>query len=317
MRHIRCFLCAAACIFLLAGCASTPVVAKTDKPDDVPSVQATQSPVTKTATPSPTPSPTPEPTPSPSPTPYIGPPAGYELLFADEFDVGSIDESIWGFETGPWPYNNELESYTRENAWIEDGSLVIEARKESLQNRDYTSARLTTQGKFDFTYGYLEVRAATPTGRGMWSAIWMLPTDLRYGGYLHSGEIDLAERVGYDAKRIHSTIHTFRNNAVNDSAISGSTRISRKDDGFHTYAILWEENAITILFDGVETLAYLRPDPSSPDVWPFDVPFHLILNIAVGGSWGGQKGIDDEALPQRMYVDYVRYYAIPAPAETP
>lgn len=318
MHQIRLFIAVVLCISLLAGCVPAPVL--TDSTPTVDSAQSAQAsrpsaPATVSPSPAPSPTPLPSPSPSPSPTPYIGPPAGYALRFSDEFDANVIDESVWGFETGPWPYNKELECYTRENAWIEDGSLVIEARKESLQNRDYTSARLTTQGKLDFTYGYLEVRAATPTGRGMWSAVWLLPTDLRYGGYLHSGEIDIAERVGYDAKRVHSTIHTYANNAVKDNAIAASSRIPKKDDGFHTYAIMWEEDAITILFDGTDALTYLRPDPSTPDVWPFDVPFHLILNLAVGGSWGGLKGLDDEALPQRMYVDYVRYYTRSTPAD--
>lgn len=257
------------------------------------------------------PSPTRSPSPTPSPTP--GPPTSYSLAFSDEFDADQIDESVWSFELGPWPYNQELECYTRENAWLEDGVLVIEAREETLQNRSYTSARLKTQNKLDFTYGYLEIRAALPTGRGTWSAIWLLPTDLRYGGYLHSGEIDIAERVGYDAKRVHSTVHTYLYNSVYDNAITASTRLSRKDDSFHTYGLLWQEDGLFIYFDGILSLQYRRPLDATPDSWPFDVPFHLILNLAVGGTWGGIKGVDAEAFPQRMLVDYVRYYtAVPA-----
>lgn len=302
------FLCALTCLALF-GCARFHEAAPV--PDVTP--EMTFSP-TESPTPPPTPKPTPTPTPSPSPTPYIGPPEGYQLAFADEFDADAIDESIWGFEIGPWPYNKELETYTRENAWLEDGTLVIEARKEPLQKRDYTSARLTTQDKMDFTYGYLEVRAATPVARGTWSAIWLLPSDLRYGGYLKSGEIDVLERVGYDAKLVHATIHTNQNNAVRDNAIAASSRIGRKDNGYHVYAMLWTEDSIQILLDGVEMLAYSRPVDATPNNWPFDVPFHVILNLAIGGSWGGQKGIDDEAFPQRMYVDYVRYYSLaPAP----
>ncbi len=302
-------LIASISLMILSGCASFHSSVELDS---LSGSDISPSPFLVTPAPSPSPTASPSLSPSPSPTPYIGPPAGYALTFSDEFDADEIDETKWSFETGPWPYNNELECYTRENAWIENGLLVIEARKESLQNRDYTSARLTGQGKLDFTYGYLEVRAATPTGRGTWSAIWLLPSDLRYGGYLRSGEIDIAERVGYDAKRIHATLHTYRNNAVDDNAISAFSRVSRKDDAFHTYALLWEEDAITIFFDGEEVLTYQKPDAPTPDVWPFDVPFHPILNLAVGGSWGGLKGVDDDALPQRMYVDYVRYYALAA-----
>lgn len=285
---------------LLAGCAVAPAPAAVQSPASVTAVPPTA-----------TPSPTPTATPTPEPTPYIGPPAGYELWFADEFDASEIDESIWGFEIGPWPYNKELENYRRENAWIEDGNLVIEARKEDAGKRHYTSARLKTQDKLDFTYGYLEVRAATPTARGTWSAIWLLPSDLRYGGYLRSGEIDMLERVGYDAGLVHATIHTQANNSVRGNAITANARIGKRNSGFHVYAMLWTESQITISLDGVTMLTYDRAADAKSNTWPFDVPFHLILNLAVGGSWGGQMGIDDDAFPQRMLVDYVRLYTLP------
>jgi len=299
MRRIRIVL---ACILscMLLGCAVSPDLATIESPI----------PASPTPSATPTPSPTPTPTPTPEPTPYIGPPPGYTLQFADEFDAPEIDESIWNFEIGPWPYNKELESYTRENAWIEDGALVIEARKEPSGRRDYTSARLTTLGNLDFTYGYLEVRAATPVSRGTWSAIWLLPSDLRYGGYLRSGEIDILERVGYDARLVHATIHTEANNSLRGNPITGYAAIGKRDDGFHVYAMLWNESMIQISLDGVDILTYLRPEDAKSKTWPFDVPFHLILNLAVGGTWGGQQGVDDEAFPQRMLVDYVRLYTL-------
>lgn len=299
----------AACLLVLlfTGCLSVPLsAAQPPKPVETPSPAPT-------ATPDPTPSPSPSPTPTPSHTP--GPPDGYRLAFADEFDQPEIDASIWNFETGPWPYNEELEWYLRENAWVADGNLVLEARAEAFENRFYTSARLTTQNSLDLRYGYLEVRAALPVGTGTWSAIWLLPTDLRYGGYLHSGEIDLAERVGYDAKRVHHSIHTYLNNAVSNNAITAFSRMTRKDASYHIYGLLWAEDSLRMYFDGAEALNYIKPDGASPDAWPFDVPFHLILNLAVGGTWGGAKGVDDEAFPQRMLVDYVRYYAPPESAE--
>ena len=287
-------------LFGCSGIADTnSPAARIDVPEEIVALPPTSTPVA-------TPTPTPSAAPTPQPTP--GPPDGYTLQFSDEFFAEQIGESIWSFETGPWPYNGELECYLSENAGIEDGCLVIEARQEFVQGRSYTSARLNTQGKLDMIYGYLEVRAALPTGVGTWSAIWLLPSDQRYGGYLHSGEIDIAERVGYDAKRVHSTIHTFSNNSVNGNAITASARLSRKDADFHIYGMLWNEDALYLMFDGINILTYTRPKDATPDSWPFDVPFHLILNLAVGGSWGGVKGVDEEAFPQRMVIDYVRYY---------
>lgn len=308
MKLRRLAVAALSLCLLAAGCANVH-----DLPEDA--AETAQDSTVTSSTPSPSPTPTATPTPSPSPTPYIGPPEGYVLQFSEEFEGEQIDESIWSFETGPWPYNKELECYTRENAWLEGGALVIEARVESLQNRGYTSARLKTQDKLDFTCGYLEVRAALPTARGTWPAIWLLPSDLRYGGYLRSGEIDIAERVGYDAQLVHSTVHTYAYNSVKGNAISAASEIGRKDDGYHVYALLWLPDRVMILFDGIPALEYRRTANASSDTWPFDVPFHLILNLAVGGSWGGVKGVDKVAFPQRMTVDYVRYY-IPVPPKT-
>ena len=297
-------------IAFLTGCSAivdvNSAVVRTEFPAEISAIAPASTPVA-------TPSTTPIATPSPSPAP--GPPDDYVLQFADEFDAGHIDERKWSFEVGPWPYNDELECYLSENASVEDGCLVIEARKEPAQGRSYTSARLNTLGKLDMTYGYLEVRAALPTGTGTWSAIWLLPSDLRYGGYLHSGEIDMVERVGYDAKHVHSTIHTFTRNSVNGNAITAFTRLGHKDDDFHIYSMLWNEEALYLSFDGINLLTYIRPNDATPDSWPFDVPFHLILNLAIGGSWGGVKGVTDEAFPQRMLIDYVRYY-LPASTST-
>jgi len=282
-------------------------------PETLPAAQATVPTSTPSSAPTASPAPTPTPVPTPSPTP--GPPEGYTLHFSDEFDSVDINESVWNFESGPWPYNEELECYRRENAWVENGSLVIEARAEECEGRPFTSARLTTLEKQDLSYGYLEVRASLPAGTGAWSAIWLLPTDLRYGGYLDSGEIDLAERVGYDAKRVHHSIHTKQNNAVQSNAITAFSRVGKKDTSYHIYGMLWTEDALVMLLDGAEALRYQKSENASPDTWPFDVPFHLILNLAVGGTWGGAKGVEETVFPQRMLVDYVRYYVPPIPAE--
>lgn len=234
-------------------------------------------------------------------------PSGYTLDFSEEFTKG-IDEQLWSFEEGAWPYNEELECYTRENASVQEGCLVIEARREEMDGQEYTSARLTTEGKRDFLYGYLEVRAKVPVGKGTWSAVWMLPSDDAYGGYLKSGEIDILEHVGYQADRVYATLHTEENNSVTDNAITG--RVKMDAGAFHVYGLLWEENSIRIFVDGEEALHYARPEEGGSATWPFDLPFHLILNLAVGGSWGGAEGVDESAFPQSMQVDYVRYYTL-------
>lgn len=241
--------------------------------------------------------------------PILGPPEGYKLSFSDEFDSEGLPGELWGGETGPWPHNKELQYYSKDNAFVKDGCLVIEARREKIEDRQYTSARLHTAGTLDMLYGYLEVRAAFPKGRGTWSAIWLLPSDNRYGGYLKSGEIDIAEHVGHEPNKIFATVHTENNNAVNKNAITKQLALL-DDNAFHTYGLLWEKDKLCISVDGRALLTYTRPLDAASDVWPFDVPFHLILNLAIGGSWGGQEGVDDAAFPQQLLVDYVRYYQI-------
>ncbi len=240
-----------------------------------------------------------------------GIPEGYVLAFSDEFSRdGPPDPSHWTLEEGPARYNEEKEYYSAENAWVEDGHLVIEARLEEREGMDYTSARMNTQEQFSFCYGRLEVRASLPVGRGAWSAIWLLPSDTRYGGYLKSGEIDLVEHVGYDPEKVHSTLHTERYNSLRNNAITGSVALNGEPGAFHDYVLMWDPEGIETYMDGERVLSY-RPESDlldDSDVWPFNVPFHLVVNLAIGGSWGGRHGIDDDAFPQRMLVDFIRVY---------
>jgi beta-glucanase (GH16 family) len=297
-QHVNLFLMGAVALYLLWGCQPS------QQPGNPEPEYVSPSP----PSPSPTASPSPVPTPTPAPTPTPGPPDGYVLSFSDEFDVsGTPDPSVWAFEEGPWPYNDELETYTRDNAFIQDGMLFIEARKEERDGCGYTSARLCTADKVQAAYGYYEVRAAVPTGRGVWSAIWMLPSDTRYGGYLSSGEIDLMENVGYKPDTVYASLHTAANNSVKGNAITGEAKVQNPED-FHIYSLLWEENRMRMYVDGREYLRYQRPQKGNCRVWPFDLPFYLICNVAVGGSWGGKEGIDAEAFPQCMRIDYFRYY---------
>jgi len=234
-----------------------------------------------------------------------------QLVWSDEFNYsGSPDSTKWNYDVGGHGWgNNELQYYTRsrkENARVENGHLIIEARKEDYNERNYTSARLVTKGKGDWTYGKIEVRARLPRGVGSWPAIWMLAstTPLRWPD---DGEIDIMEHVGYDQGRIHATVHCKRYNHVIGTQKSAQVLSSDCSDTFHIYSLTWSKEKIEIAMDG--NTYYTFADPSEGyEGWPFNQPFHLLLNVAVGGDWGGQKGVDGSIWPLRMEVDYVRVY---------
>lgn len=241
----------------------------------------------------------------------------YALVWSDEFDVdGEIDKTKWGYDLGGSGWgNNELQYYTEDlNSWNEDGKMIIEARKETYIGRDYTSARVISKNKGDWLYGKIEVMAKLPTGRGTWPAIWMLPTDWRYGGWPNSGEIDIMEHVGYDQNKIHGSIHTKFLNHQLGTQRSGSRIIDTASTEFHKYSIEWLPDRIFFLIDDVNYFTFFPSrQVSCPTFgqWPFDARFHLLLNIAVGGNWGGAQGVDDTIFPQRMEIDYVRVYQSP------
>lgn len=209
--------------------------------------------------------------------------------------------------------NNEAQFYTRDarNARVENGMLILEAHRDSLGGKAYTSARLVTKHKGDWTYGRIEVRARLPKGRGTWPAIWMLSTDWKYGGWPASGEIDIMEHVGFDPGIIHGTIHTEAYNHVKRTQKEGTIEIAGAHDAFHTYAIDWTQDKIDFWVDEALYHTVQRGPRDTPQEWPFDQRFHLILNIAVGGNWGGMQGIDESIWPQRMEIDYVRVFAAP------
>ncbi len=240
-----------------------------------------------------------------------GIPEGYVLAFSDEFSQdGAPDAGLWTLEEGAAQYNEELQCYSADNAWVEGGNLVIEARREPRDGMAYTSARLNTQEQFSFCYGRLEARVALPDGLGTWAALWMLPSDLRYGGWLASGEIDIMEHVGYDAQRVYSIVHTQEYNSLNENAIVGSALLEGDAGDFHEYVLMWDQQSIECYLDG-QLLNVYRPRDDQlddPDIWPFDVPFHIVVNLAIGGTWGGLQGIDDQCFPQRMLIDYIRVY---------
>lgn len=244
----------------------------------------------------------------------------WQMVWNDEFDgTGLPDASKWSFDTqgNNWDWgNNEAQNYTpasNNNAWQESGNLIIEARKENYtwsgdnETTPYTSARLISKGKGDWLYGKMEVRAKLPTGKGMWPAIWMLSTDDTYGGWPKSGEIDIMENVGYDPNRVHFNIHTEAYNHTIGTNKGANTLVTAPYNNFHTYFLEWNADSVKLGVDGSVVFTFLR-ESNDYKVWPFNKRFFMILNIAVGGGWGGAQGIDDAIFPQKMYVDYVRVY---------
>lgn len=249
----------------------------------------------------------------------------WELVWSDEFDyTGVPDPQKWSFDTSGnnWNWgNDEAQNYTTAkdgNAWVEDGKLVIEARKEDYywagdgETKNYTSARLITRYKGDWLYGKIEVRAKLPRGVGIWPAIWMMPTDDVYGGWPKSGEIDIMEYVGFDKGNVHANVHHTSTNPDKRSEGQGATKsVYMPYSFYHTYALIWTEDKMEFQVNGNTYMTY-KNEGKGHITWPFDQRFHLILNVAVGGTWGGQQGIDDTIFPQQMLVDYVRVYkAVP------
>jgi beta-glucanase (GH16 family) len=237
------------------------------------------------------------------------PPAGWTLVFSDEFDrAGALDPGRWGYEIG-YIRNGEKQYYTSraENVRVEDGSLVIEARREPYQGYGYTSASLNTRHRFDLLYGRVEVRAKLPGGRGTWPAIWMLGTNIDEAGWPACGEIDVMENVGFEPTLIHGTIHTASYNHVSGTAKGAAVTVTSPSEGFHVYAMEWYEDRIDIFVDDERYFTF-RNEGTGSRVWPFDRPQYLLLNLAIGGSWGGQQGIDDALFPHRYLIDYVRVY---------
>lgn len=228
----------------------------------------------------------------------------------DNFDAtGTPDPAKWSYDVGGSGWgNDELQYYTNSgNARTENGNLVIEAKRENNSGLEYTSARLVTKGKGDFLYGRIEVRAKLPKGRGTWPAIWMLSTDEQYGTWPASGEIDIMEHVGYDPNKIHASIHTTAYNHIRNTQKTAEKIIPDATDAFHIYRTDWTPYAIRTYIDGEMYFEFIN-EGNGYTVWPFDKKQHLLLNIAVGGSWGGVQGVDNAIFPATMEVDYVRVY---------
>lgn len=239
---------------------------------------------------------------------------GWKMVWNDEFNyTGLPDSTKWSYDTKGnatgWG-NNELQYYTegiKENAWVDNGVLTITALKKDTGGKKYTSARIISKGKGDWLYGRFEIRAKIPTGNGTWPAIWMLPTDWLYGGWPDSGEIDIMENVGFDPDTIVGSVHTKTYNHVKGTQKSVRISCPLSYNDFQVYALEWDENEIKLYLNDIQYFTFKNEKKSSNE-WPFDKRFHLILNLAFGGNWGGMKGIDESLFPLKMEIDYVRVF---------
>jgi beta-glucanase (GH16 family) len=248
-----------------------------------------------------------------------GAPAGWKLVWSDEFDDvnanGLPDPAKWGYDTARnkagW-FNDEQQYYAdarRLNSRVRDGRLIIEARKERLTDapdyggQPYTSARLTTRGKQAWTYGFFETRAKLPCGRGTWPAIWMLGVA---GAWPQLGEIDIMEHVGRKQGEVLGTVHTGAYNHVINTQKGGAVQVPDVCNAFHNYQLTWTADRIDIGVDGKVFFTFANPKNGNKAQWPFSEPQYLLLNLAMGGQLGGP--VDDAILPVRMEVDYVRVY---------
>jgi len=247
----------------------------------------------------------------------------WSLVWSDEFDyTGLPNEEKWNYEQG-FIRNRELQYYTKarkENAHVENGHLIIEARKEDLPNpdyregsssrrwqrsrekADYTSTSLITRDKASWTYGRIEVKAKLPAGKGVWPAIWMLGTNIREVGWPRCGEIDIMEYVGFDPNTIYANVHMAKYNHAKGTGKGSKIKADKPFESFHTYAVEWTPERMDFFFDEHKYFTF-ENEHGGVDVWPY-----LILNLAIGGSWGGQKGIDESIFPQQFLIDYVRVY---------
>jgi len=232
-----------------------------------------------------------------------------ELIFSDEFDTdGSPDDSKWTYDIGrgDWGWgNNESQYYTKRtnNVKIEGGILKITAQKEPYLGAQYTSTRMKTQDKFEFTYGIVEVRAKLPEGRGTWPAIWMLGSNITKVGWPECGEIDIMEHVGNNQGSVQSALHTP--SSFGDTSNHGNQYISTVSSEFHVYKVNWTKDEMIFSVDGKQHYKY-KPAVKNNSTWPFDASQFLILNVAMGGTFGGS--IDPNFTESSMEIDYVRVY---------
>jgi len=252
---------------------------------------------------------------------FTGPlrrPADARLVWRDEFNGRILDARKWRYDTGRnkkgW-FNGELQYYSAgrpQNLRVVNGRLVIAARHETLSSasdwggQHYTSSKIISRQAW--TYGFYEFRARLPCARGTWPAIWMLPQDMKK--WPDDGEIDIMEQVGAEPNLIYSSLHTALFNHVKKTQRSAQKLVPSSCSRFHIYQLDWRPSSISVGVDGAGILRVVNDQPGGKGAWPFNTPFEIILNLAIGGDWAAAKGIDDAAMPQLMEVDYVRVWQV-------
>ena len=229
-----------------------------------------------------------------------------ELVWAEEFNSPTLDSNIWNFSLGDgcpelcgWG-NRELQLYTKTNHRLEEGMLYIKAEKIG---NEYRSTKIHTKGKKRFQYGRFEIRAKLATGQGIWPAFWLLGNNIDQVGWPLCGEIDVLEYVGRAPGEIFTSLHTKAGHG--DYASTKTTPIPNIEEGFHLYAVDWDQDRIQFFVDDVLVYTF-APEERTQEVWPFDQEFYLLLNLAIGGHFGGE--VDDDIFPQEFVIDFIRVY---------
>lgn len=244
----------------------------------------------------------------------VGNDSDFQLVWSDEFDYeGHPEPTKWAFDTegnyAGWG-NNEAQHYTEndiDNAWVVDGKLHITAIKENIEGKEFSSARIIS--KPYWKYGRIEVKARLPKARGTWSAIWAMPGGWSFndGNWPDVGEIDIMEHVGHDLGTVHASAHSKDYQWQKNTQKTGTIYLPDVSEEFHSYIFEWNEEVMRTYVDDSVYFEY-RNEGLGDTKWPYNKPFYLILNVAVGGAWGSVQGIDIDAFPQTMEIDYVRVY---------
>lgn len=230
-----------------------------------------------------------------------------KLIWEENFNSATLDETVWNYELGNgcpsicgWG-NNELQVYTKNNHHFKEGNLVIQVQKEQS---GYTSTRITTKEKKQFQYGRIEARAKLPIGKGIWPAFWMLGSNISEAGWPKCGEIDILEYVGREPNKVFTSLHT--QDSFGNTINTKKTEIKEIEVGFHLYAIDWTKDKIEFFVDNQSVYTF-SPDIKNENTWPYNQPFYFIINVAVGGNFGGHD-IDDSVFPQEFLIDYIKVY---------